>query len=477
MGCVVAAFILAFVAWFWYHDGVFSKVWVVTHQKPAFWWAIGFFSLVYPLWRRLKNPRGFTWGEGASQAGIMPIVGILVCSLFFYLFTDLRDQEFMNAYVKKAVYEESWTGWESHPDKCDSEGKNCRPVPDTCSAHHSPSWTVLHSINSHGSPRTTGINAEVYRNYVRYFGNETIESHGHAGQCSIGDGKTFASTFKGGREERIPSALSHEFANYVKASKQTIRRHKANTAQFRNYLTAYPSIKSGQYGPIEVDRVIAAKVQLPQGWAKSVDHELDLALTDLGEKRQVNILVYVVGTSDQAFIHALKTCWVGGKKNDVIVVIGSANGHDIDWVDASMAWTKNELFKVELRDRVQDLKTLDGNAEALAKAIVDQIQQPGERGFVRQPMEEFEYMAAEVDIPFHIWGAILGTMWAFGWMIAWAFENNDSTDHSAPRQERTLGDLFRMGWDLIRNTANRNQQSESTEPDGVEDDDIDDWRK
>jgi hypothetical protein len=111
-----------------------------------------------------------------------------------------------------------------------------------------------------------------------------------------------------------------------------------------------------------------------------------------GPTKQVNAIVVIAKTDDQNYTYALQDAWEGANKNDVVLVIGSAAWPKIDFVSV-ISWTKNELFKVQLRDEVMALGTIqkDATIGVLAKQI--------DTNFVRRQMREFAYLKAEIDPP------------------------------------------------------------------------------
>ena len=185
----------------------------------------------------------------------------------------------------------------------------------------------------------------------------------------------------------------------------------------------YPIIHGGKFGPIEVDRVVLGGATLPEEWIRSVDRGLDEALTVLGKKKQVNVLTYMVNTSDQSFLHALEEHWVYGKKNDVIVIIGTSSFPKIDWV-AVIAWTDVELFKTNLRKEVMDLKDLSDPSK-LVETIVKRVALPPEMGgFLRKPMEEYQYLISDISLSWWANLLIFLVLGLLSWAIDWALINN-----------------------------------------------------
>ena len=94
----------------------------------------------------------------------------------------------------------------------------------------------------------------------------------------------------------------------------------------------------------------------------------------------------LVPLRERGYMLALREAWVGGKKNDVTVVVGSVDGHAIDFADV-LSWTPSGLFKVDLKDRIQDIGSLD-RRDDIAKAIFDTTKTE----FIRLHMKDLKYL-------------------------------------------------------------------------------------
>ena len=95
-------------------------------------------------------------------------------------------------------------------------------------------------------------------------------------------------------------------------------------------------------------------------------------------------------TKNSGYIHALEEAWLGGRKNDLVVIFGVGEYPKIDWVRV-MSWTKEEILKVLLRDELQEIGTLEKREEIIMKTkeLVD-------KHFVRTRMRDFEYLMAGI---------------------------------------------------------------------------------
>jgi hypothetical protein len=367
-------------------------------------WIMLFISVVFGVVRKLTKPDDFSWGELPIQLGGSVLVIIGLYFLFFSTSTNLMDAEVWNGSVSRAEYYEEWTELEVYydqvPDGKDSDGNTkYKSVRRTRHVYHGPEWKLVTSVGD------VGVSKGVYRNYVGRFNNETKKDIFHADQVSIGDGDMFYVTARD-----MPASVEKPFVNYLRAS-ASVQKVSGFISSYKSILRPYPAVSDNGYGRIDLYRVIDAGANAPRAWKDSLDKQLDLSLMSLGSVKQANVLVYLVGTPDLNAAYAIKENWVGGKKNDIIVVIGASKFPKMDFVHV-LAWTDVELFKIELRDRILALKELN-DGRALANVITGQmVKSPQSGGFKRLPMASMEYLIGDIKLP--IWCQILIVLIGFG---------------------------------------------------------------
>jgi len=395
--------------------GVIKKLYVIVINNIVFW-IVAFLSIVFGFYRKFSNPETYTWLEFPFQilAGIATVFTIY--SLFFFTTSNISDIEVWNSYVVKAEYYEKWTEEETYQD-CDSEG-HC--TTKTTIIHHPPEWYFITDSNEKKS-----ANRKIYNAYVNYFLNEKEKKLFHSGQISIGDGNMFYTVFNKKINERISTSIEHDYINYIKGTETLHKKTGGNVVGFESLLLPYPRTYSSVYGKINFDRVIKTKgITVSEKWIKNVDEQLDISLTTLGKEKQVNIIVYLANTKSEAFTYALEESWINGKKNDVIVLIGTANFPKIDWVSI-LAWTENEDFKISLRDNILDLENLN-DSNKFVNTIVSQISLPDNKGgYVRMPMKNLQYLVSDITIP--LWTNVLVVIFSMflSWLVSWALINNE----------------------------------------------------
>jgi len=193
-----------------------------------------------------------------------------------------------------------------------------------------------------------------------------------------------------------PTSLTYSYTNYVKAAPDTLFRHQGLVEKFAGQLPDYPS---SIYDYYRLDRFIQVGITELNSvvWNKDIS-EIN---ADLGKKKQVNIIVVLVYNKPEEYFYALEQHWIGGKKNDVIVVMSVDNptikfSNDplpgdliIQWANV-MAWTDRQIFKIKLRDDLRELHYLDKDSVIkIIKNNVDSL-------YVRKHMSDFKYLASGV---------------------------------------------------------------------------------
>ncbi len=188
-----------------------------------------------------------------------------------------------------------------------------------------------------------------------------------------------------------PVAKTHYFTNYVKAVPESLfHAHMELNGKFDNMIPAYPS---NVYDIYKIDRALSVGVPVPD--LKEWSQDISVLLRKLGPQRQANVIVIFVNTADESYLHALEGKWIGGKKNDIIVLVGSTSYPKIDWVAIS-SWTDKALFKVQLRDDILSVGSID--RPAIMKAIDTNVM----KTFERKQMKDFEYLKYSIEPPFWV---------------------------------------------------------------------------
>lgn len=193
-----------------------------------------------------------------------------------------------------------------------------------------------------------------------------------------------------------PTALSHEYTNYIKANPRTILKRDGFKEKYEKFIPPYPiQIYDYHY----VDRFLTPGLAVID--ALSWNGGLMKINAEVGKEKKVNVIIAAVPVADSAYIHALEEAWLGGKKNDLVLILGVPDFPKISWVRV-MSWTRAEELKIELRGRIEKIGTMEKREEIL-KTVKDLIVQNND--VIRRPMADFEYLNASVRPPF--WAMVL----------------------------------------------------------------------
>ncbi|MFY9493507.1 MAG: hypothetical protein WAP55_03475 [Minisyncoccia bacterium] len=241
-----------------------------------------------------------------------------------------------------------------HPCNCGKDG--CDTCWDTCYRHsHDFDWNAYTS------------NREDWRITIDRIDDQGVHEPPRWTQTHIGD----------------PTAQAHGFVNYIKANPGSILRRTGAADKFKAYLPPYPNKVYDYY---HCDRFLVVGVEVPD--IKQWNTMLSEINADLGAKKWVNIVFVAVGLDESEYTYALEEVWIGGKKNDLVIVAGVPNYPQIKWVSV-FSWSIAEDLKVELRDAILGIGTLERRDD-----IGLQIHQLTDQKFIYRSMDDFKYLMA-----------------------------------------------------------------------------------
>lgn len=249
---------------------------------------------------------------------------------------------------------------------CSGSGKDrsCRTECDTCYRH---------------GGRKTGWDGDV-----------TWDAHSSNGEHVYHDGCNSPGSASPARWDAIvvgePTAVEHSYTNYIKGNPDTILRRSGAAERFRRSIPAYPQV----YDHYRANRFIAAGTQVPD--LGRLNARLSEINARLGAPKQVNVSVIIVAERDPMYLEGLREAWLGGKKNDLIVVIGAPEFPAVAWAGV-VSWTRNEEVKIAIRDRIASLQSFEGDA------VLGIVAEEVERKFIRRPMADFEYLKSTLEPP------------------------------------------------------------------------------
>ena len=331
---------------------------------------LGISLIMILAWAGLTHfcfPQKIVFKESLLQSSIATIFAVVVIGGLYY--TDMKDFSIINGHItdKKSVKVSCSHSYDCFCyESCSGSGENrsCHEVCQTCYEHdYDVDWRVFSTV---GTWNINRVNRQGTKMPPRW------------DAVVIGE----------------PASNVVANINYIKAAPDSLFRDsdKSITQQFANLIPKYPKI----FDYYRFNRIIELGVKYPE--ATELNNRLSLELRELGPAKQVNILVFFVNTPDPNYRYAIEREWLGGKKNDVIVLFGIDN-------DAKMLWTDiitfgrnsgNELLSIKLKDNITQLVNDEQftSAEMLSNAIIRVVS----TDFKRKEMKNFEYLKDDYSI-------------------------------------------------------------------------------
>ena len=211
-----------------------------------------------------------------------------------------------------------------------------------------------------------------------------------------------------------PTSVEHDYNNYIKANPQSILRRTGATQKFGDLIPEYPKV----FDYYRADEFLFMHVAVLADVKYKANMALRIVNATLGAKKQLNIIIVVAKTSDLQYAEALRESWLGGKKNDIVVIIGAQNFPDLSFVSV-ISWSKSEEMKLAIRDHIMELKQFD------VEKVLNIVKTEADKKFVRREMKDYEYLMASVEPP--VWALILIFVLGLAASIfmTWYFLNND----------------------------------------------------
>lgn len=311
------------------------------------------------------------WREGLIVTGVSTLVGALITTLAFYVSVGSQtwDTEIWNGKVtgKERVHGSYVRSYSCNcREVCSGSGqqRSCSTTCDTCyEDRYTVHWYCYTTLGTYTIDSKDWTSRRVY------------QEPDPPRWTSIQPGE--------------PVAKAKTYVNYIQAVPQTLFSPATSTVRqkFANMIPPYPD---APYDFYRINRFFSPGINVVD--AREWNWDIGVLLNDRGATKQVNLIVVAAKTDDPNYEFALRDAWENGNKNDVIVVMGTPNWPKIEWVRV-ITWSKSEIFKVELRDKILEIGEAD--RAVVLPAIAAQI----DKNFVRRRMREFEYLKAEIDPP------------------------------------------------------------------------------
>lgn len=358
------------------------------------------------------------------EAGIPLAVSFMLIGGFKLMSENLgtKDMEVWNGWVLSAHYYEDWNQYIHRMcpvTTCSGSGQNtvCTTTLVDCSyvAYYPEYWAIK---DSNGD--THRVNQKAYHHLVNLFEMQP-QFVDMKRPYHTNDGDMYQILWPHTDKTVEPINVAHSYENRVQASRsvfnyQQINDNEASQLGLFSYpkvsLFNYPSIL-GNCGPN----------------TQKANERLRFHNSMLGKAHQLRMWLLCTDSSDPVFGQLQESYWVGGNKNEVVVILGQGWTHVFSWTDNKTPLIEIRDFAVQNRD---PLRVVDFMAEEL------------QSGFVRKQFAEFSYLTVEPPL----WAIILTYLITLAvniglsWFIIVNGFHDDDPRHDHPWNRLSLREAF-----------------------------------
>jgi len=227
-----------------------------------------------------------------------------------------------------------------------------------------------------------------------------------------------------------PASVTHGYKNYIKASPGSLFRRTGQIDDEKQVFPVYPGDIFDYYRLNRLVLVDGAKVSDPYYWNADIS-ELN---AKIGAKKQANVIVVLTQNQTPDYFYKLEQHWIGGKKNDVILVANLGSDRKPTWVNV-MTWENNEIFKIKVRDELLEKSSFE------RWDVIDVLERNIIKYHDRKPMASFEYLMATITPSTTEWivSILIGVFISVGMSI---FFHKNETFPSYRHRRRAMGHVW-----------------------------------
>lgn len=384
------------------------------------------FSILIPIlaivilyWKFHKN---VAWWEGGSMllVAILLIWGTKGCSEM----SQTSDTEILSDYIVKVEHVNYWNEWIvkecSRQVACGTESYSCGTSknPRTCTRtkycteyydcsyedENYPYTTVTTSTGktfrfSEGRVPNGGSPPAYFNSLMKKFGTTAQFKGSHLRDINTNYGKgfhgeSFEFKWKGETDRIEYTVWEHSYENRVQSSNSIENFPEVDTLRVKTYgLYEYPKIKN------------TFKCQSIIGEKNPLDEYVNQNNALIASKKQLKVFYLIYKNQPLDASHYQQQYWKGGNKNEANICIGINDKREIQWAYV-FSWSKNEMFKVEIRNFIQENEKLDN---ATFKKIIEYSHNNLNKNFKRREFAEFSYLTVEPPT----WGIVTAFVLTF----------------------------------------------------------------
>lgn len=316
------------------------------------------FIIIVQLLAWWKFPHKVTLGEVA-----IGVVGLsFLISVLYYAGTykDIQDTQVLNGFITKKYSEKVSC---EHSYSC-----NCIT---TCSGGKTPvCTTTCQTCYEHDYDKNWVVNSTAGNFSIARVDRQGLKTPPRWEAVKIGE----------------PASREYSYSNYIKAAPESIF-HLSSSKLESQPMVDYPRV----FDYYRIMRVINFGVKIPEKEHIALNDAMNIMNGKVGPAKQVNT-VLILHNKDEAFVESVRYRWLGGRKNDVVVLLKVSEYPKIDSASV-FSWSSNEILNVALRDSIMQIGEV--RSEEIALAFEENIK----RHFKRRSMEEFEYLLDSIEPP------------------------------------------------------------------------------
>jgi len=187
-----------------------------------------------------------------------------------------------------------------------------------------------------------------------------------------------------------PFSVAKTFTNYILNDPSSLFNNADLIDKYKDLIPKYPN---NIYDYYRNDHVVTVKLKVPDFgmWRAGLGD----ILRTLGPARKSNIVVVLTSITDAQYPKAIREAWLGGKKNDTIVVIGYKN-YPTPASVGIFSWSTDKLLDVNLRQELMAQKKLD------SVTAIPIIEKEVLKHFKKRSMEDYSYLMDIANPPFKV---------------------------------------------------------------------------
>lgn len=393
------------------------------------------FLLFIPFIAVIVAVLGFTRRFAIWEYAVLFSASALVVVAGHYMAANslTSAKEYWGSYGVNAVHSERWNEYIHQTctrENCSGSGENrsCTTETYDCSYvdDHPEYWELTdnmgdrHRISQHKYHEITS-KWKTEHHIKRHRGCHTICGDVYGAAYPMSGDTTLANM--------IPLTTTHTYENRVKASTSVFNFMKVD------------SLARVTYGLYDHPRVTDKFLDQPilginSAWAS---HKLRALNAINGSSRQLRMMIVVF--EDKPYEAGLmqEAYWVGGNKNEFILVIGK-KGDQIKWTKV-ISWTEEIGLKMKVEREVKAMSKFN------LVGIVDYMGSNVPMAWKRKSFKDFNYLKVEIPIGTVIWMAVINLVLTIGLMVFFILNGVEShlheSTHGRPKNRRRSDYYFR----------------------------------